>query len=81
MKKSELVARCLLAARIVANVEDGLAIFHRVWQAHFSGRNLAQWDTPVPDWLQERLLQVAAKSHRIKVDKLIEDLTDSSQKS
>jgi hypothetical protein len=80
MKKSELVARCLLEARVVASEQDGLAIFHQTWRDHFSNLDRARWDTEVPDWLVKQQLDVARGSWRINVRLLIRDLTAGSQR-
>ena len=76
MKKSELIAHCLVEAKIVETVEGGLGIFERVWRDYFSELNLARWDSQVPDYLEAQLLKIARGSARINVKRLIEDLTE-----
>lgn len=78
MKKSILIAECLVRAGIADSTDGGLAIFHTVWDECCQGKNLAQWESDVPQWLEERFLERAEESTRINVKSLIGDLTDSA---
>lgn len=78
MKKSILVAKCLVKASIADSTDGGLAIFYTVWDEFFQAKNLAQWDSHVPQWLEQRFLERAKESTKINVKSLIEDLTESA---
>lgn len=76
MTKSELIARCLMQARIVKNVRGGQNIVYQVLRRDYPQIIPQQWDREVPEWIEKRVLERYEGAGRVPVGWLIEQLSE-----
>ena len=74
MKKSTLIATCLLNSSMVTSLELGEQIVRDVFEESFEGREFSDWDASVPDKTARSIIDGVGRAMRINVRRFITDL-------
>ena len=74
MKKSTLIATCLLNSSMVTSLQLGEQIVRDAFDESFEGREFSDWDAPLPDKTAMSIINGVGRAMRINVRKFIADL-------
>lgn len=77
MKRSVIIATCLLNSGIVPRLEDGEQAVRTVFQDEYPGEQFPDWDREVDQSAAAHVITTVGRASRINVAKFIEDLRDS----
>ena len=74
MKKSVLIATCLLNSSMVTSLEVGEQIVRRVFDESFQGQDFSQWDTSLSATTAKSIITGVGRAMRVNVRAFIADL-------
>ena len=74
MKKSTLIATCLLNSSMVTSLDVGEQIVRRVFDESFHGQDFSKWDTSLSATTAKAIITGVGRAMRINVRAFIADL-------
>jgi hypothetical protein len=74
MKKSKIVAACLVNSRMIAKYDDAESAVRRIFQQEFPRATFLEWDSEIDDHVAENIIRSVGRASTINVKKFIEDL-------
>ena len=74
MKKSSVIANCLVNSNIIKRIEDAENAVQRVFHDEFPNSSFLEWNHEVDDKHAENIIKNVGRASRINVRKFIEDL-------
>lgn len=77
MKKSTLIATCLVNSSFARNLEEGEHSVRRIFAEEFPARDFAKWNTDVDDKFAQNAIKTVGRASRINVRSFIDDLSES----
>jgi hypothetical protein len=77
MKKSTIIANCLVNSRMIEKLEDAEFTVRRIFETEFPQSNLLIWNAQVNDRVAQHIIDSVGSASRINVRKFIEDLSNS----
>lgn len=76
MKRSTIIATCLLNSRMVNRLEDGEQAVRNVFQDEFPSDNFHDWNRDVEQSTADHAINTVGRASRINVAKFIDHLRD-----
>lgn len=74
MKKSTVIATCLVNSSMINRLEDAENAVRQVFLDEFPESNFAQWNREIDDQVAEQIIKNVGRASQINVRKFIEDL-------
>lgn len=74
MKKSRVIATCLVNSSMFSRIEDAEHAVRQVFLDEFPGANYLHWDREIDDAAAEHIVKTLGRASRINVKQFIEDL-------
>ncbi|WP_166820024.1 hypothetical protein [Thalassoroseus pseudoceratinae] len=74
MKRSTIIATCLLNSSMVTRLEDGEWRVQQVFEDEFPNEDFRQWDREVSDATADQIVKTVGRAGRINVASFIDDL-------
>jgi len=74
MRKSTVIATCLVNSRMVEDIEGAENAVKSVFQDEFPKHKFQEWNSNIPDKTANNIINAVGKASRINVKKFIEDL-------
>jgi hypothetical protein len=74
VKKSRVIATCLVNSRMIARIEDAEHAVKQIFLEEFPAANFAQWDQDLDDRAAEHIIKTVGRASQINVKRFIEDL-------
>lgn len=74
MKKSTLIAHCLVNAGITLSILSGEREVERVFRSAFSDEDFEGWNGHIGESVADKVIRNVGPATRIHVDQLIQDL-------
>lgn len=74
MRKSEIIATCLVNSGMIKRLEDAQFVVRRIFDDEFPGKIFTQWDTHINDDVANNIISNVGKASHINVKLFIEDL-------
>ena len=81
MKKSTVIATCLVNSDMIRDVATAESVVLNVFQDEFPKHNFQKWNSNIPDKTAENIINSVGRASRINVKKFIEDLWEQNQYS
>lgn len=75
MRKSTLIATCLVNSRLIPNIEDAESSVKADFTDNFPHLNFNLWNEEVSDDFAQNIIKIVGKASKINVKKFIEDLS------
>ena len=76
MRRSTIIAKCLVNSNMYTRLEDAESHVNQVFEKCFPGEDFVAWNLNVDDPAAENVIQTVGKAVSISVDLLILDLWD-----
>ena len=77
MKRSTIIANCLLNSSMVTRLEDGEEAVRNVFNAEFPDERFEDWNREVNQSAADDVINTVGRACRINVAKFIDDLRDA----
>jgi hypothetical protein len=74
MRKSTIIAKCLVNSGMFREIEDAEARVLQVFQDEFPNASFLDWNGEIDDSVARRIVTNVGRASRINVAKFIEDL-------
>lgn len=74
MKKSKVIATCLVNSNMFNRIEDAEHAVRQVFLDEFPGASYPHWDREMDDAAAEHIIKTVGRASRINVKLFIEDL-------
>lgn len=74
MRRSEVIAQCLLNSFMTRRLEAGEAIVRRTFDDEFEGQDFSKWNVQIPDKAARAIIRGVGRAMRIDVKQFIADL-------
>lgn len=74
MKRSSLIATCLVKANMIARIEFAEQCVRQTFSSEFPDANFAEWNRDINEITAEDIIRRVGPTSRINVKKFIEDL-------
>ena len=74
MKKSTVIAKCLVNSNMIDRLEDAKNSVRQVFQSEFPNSNFTKWDQEIDDQAAENIINNVGRASRINVKTFIEDI-------
>ncbi len=74
MRKSTLIATCLVNSNIITRLEDAERSVAQVFADEFPKAKYLEWNTNINDKTAKDMIEAIGRASRINVEKFIEDL-------
>lgn len=74
MRKSMVIAHCLVNSRMVEPLADAERAVENVFRMEFPDENFHEWNQNAHESVAENIIQAVGRASRINVKKFIEDL-------
>ena len=79
LKKSTVIALCLINGRIIYRMEDAQEVIRRIFADEFPGESYDVWNGEVSEVAAQELIRsVEARGYRLDVETLIRELWDAA---
>jgi hypothetical protein len=72
MKKSELVANCLVTSKTVQRIDDATSRVRRVFLEEFPDRDFGAWNSEINDLRALQVIAMFGKASTVNVKRMIE---------
>jgi hypothetical protein len=76
MRKSTVIAKCLVNSRMINSLEEAEHAVQRVFGEEFPQRNFEQWNLVVQDEYGAQIIRNVGRATTINVKSFIEDLSE-----
>jgi hypothetical protein len=76
MKKSTIIATCLVNSNMSGRLEDAEHSVQQVFRSEFPNASYANWNRDMDEQTSEKVISAVGRASRINVRKFIEDLWD-----
>ena len=74
MRKSTIIASCLVNSSMISRLEDAESTVRQVFQEEFSGSRFSEWDQEIADQVAMQIIGNVGRASQINVKRFIEDL-------
>lgn len=74
MRKSEIIAQCLINSSMINSLEGAENKIISIFKNEFPNSSYSKWNTELSDKVAERIISSVGRASRINVKKFIEDL-------
>ena len=74
MRKSTIIARCLVNSNMITRIEDAEWRVQSVFEDEFPLQEFARWNTEVNDSSADQIIRNVGRASTINVKRFIEDL-------
>jgi hypothetical protein len=74
MRKSTVIAQCLVNSNMIRSLEEAEHAVRRVFDEEFPGQNFVQWNSNLDDAYGEQIICNVGRASRINVKCFIDDL-------
>ena len=74
MRKSTVIAKCLVDAKFIERLEDAEHSVYRIFLKEFPKSNFSDWNQHIEDKTAEYIIQNGGRADCINVKKFIKDL-------
>jgi hypothetical protein len=74
MKKSEVIAKCLVNSGMKDQMEEAKQAVHQIFLEEFPKASFSNWDQDIDDKVAENIICAVGRASRINVRKFIQDL-------
>lgn len=76
MKKSTIIATCLVNSNIIGRLEDAEHSVQQIFRSEFPNASYADWNQDLDEATSEKVISAVGRASQINVRKFIEDLWD-----
>jgi len=74
VKKSTVIATCLVNSGMVKDIDGAEKVIRSVFQDEFPKHKFQEWNSNIPKKTANNIIKAVGKASRINVKKFIEDL-------
>ena len=74
MRKSKVIATCLVNSRMIETIKMAEAAVYNIFQDEFPNHSFTEWNTNIPDKTAKNIIDGVGIASRINVMQFIKDL-------
>lgn len=74
MRKSTVIATCLVNSQMIKDIEDAETVIRKVFQDEFPKHIFQEWNSNIPDKTANNIINAVGKASHINVKEFIKDL-------